>query len=127
MAYLVLVTPEILKREHKLKKANPNFFDQKVIEFKENFFYETQKSFLNNGSIEIFLKIASKRGKYFRQNVFNMVIYFFITILEGGNTDVQKKFMQLFQLLPNTDNFFRSINQTFDKQRHLFNRVKYIF
>ena len=115
MAYLVLVTPEILKREHKLKKSNPNFFDQKVIEFKENFFYETQKSFLNNGSIEIFLKIASKRGKYFRQNVFNMVIYFFITILEGGNTDVQKKFMQLFQLLPNTDNFFRSINQTFDK------------
>ena len=115
LAYLVLVTPEILKRENKVKKSNPNYFDQKVVEFKENFFCETQKSFLNNGAIEIFLKIASKRGKYFRQNVFNMIIYFFITILEGGNTDIQKKFMQLFQLLPNTDNFFRSINQTFDK------------
>ena len=115
MAYLISVTPEILKREIKLKKNNPNFFDQKVIEFKENFFYESQKSVLNNGTIEIFLKIASKRGKYFQQNVFNIIIYFFITILEGGNTDVQKKFMQLFRLLPNTDNFFRSINQTFDK------------
>ena len=115
MAYLVLVTPEILKREHKLKKPNPNFFDQKVIEFKENIFYETQKSFLNNGAIEIFLKIASKRGKYFRQNIFNIVIYFFITVLEGGNNDVQKKFKHLFQSLPNTDNFFRSISQTFDK------------
>ena len=115
MAYLVSVTPEIIKREVKLKKKNPNYFDQKVIEFKENFFYESQKSTLNNGTIEIFLKIVSKRGKYFRQNVFNMVIYYFITILEGGNTDVQKKFMQLFKLLPDTDNFFRSINQTFDK------------
>ena len=115
LAYLVLVTPEILKRENKLKKSNPNFFDQKVIEFKENFFYETQKSFLNNSAIEIFLKIASKRGKYFRQNVFNIVIYFFITVLEGGNDDVQKKFRDLFKNIPNTDNFFRSISQTFDK------------
>ena len=115
LAFLVLVTPEILKRENKLKKSNPNFFDQKVIEFKENFFYETQKSFLNNSAIEIFLKIASKRGKYFRQNVFNIVIYFFITVLEGGNDDVQKKFRDLFRNIPNTDNFFRSISQTFDK------------
>ena len=44
-----------------------------------------------------------------------MIVYFFITILEGGNNDIQKKFMQLFQLLPDNDNFFRSINQTFDK------------
>ena len=115
MAYLITVTPEIIKREIKVKKNNPNFFDLKVIEFKDNFFYESQKSVLNNGTIEIFLKIASKRGKYFQQNVFNIIIYFFITILEGGNTDVQKKFMQLFQLLPNTDNFFKSIKQTFDK------------
>ena len=115
MAYLVSVTPEIIKREVKVKKSNPNYFDQRVIEFKENFFYESQKSVLNNGTIEIFLKIASKRGKYFRENVFNIIIYFFLAILEGGNTDVQKKFIQLFQLLQNTDNFFRSINQTFDK------------
>ena len=115
MAYLVSVTPEIIKREIKVKKSNPNYFDQKVIEFKENFFYESQKSVLNNGTIEIFLKIASKRGKYFRENVFNIIIFFFLTILEGGNTDVQKKFIQLFKLLQNTDNFFRSINQTFDK------------
>ena len=115
MAYLVLVTPEILKREKKVKKRYPNFFDLKVNEFKQYFFEETQKSFLNNGTIEIFLKIASKRGKYFKQNVFNMIVYFFITILEGGNNDIQKKFMQLFQLLPDNDNFFRSINQTFDK------------
>ena len=115
MVYLVLVTPEIIKREKKVEKNNLNYFDQKVIEFKENFFYQCQKSYLNNGAIETFLRIASQRGKYFHQNTFNMIIYFFKTILEGGNTDVQKKFMQLFQLLSNCDNFFMSIYQTFNK------------
>ena len=115
MVYLVLVTPEIIKREHKVAKNNLNYFDQKVLEFKEDFFCKCQKSYLNNGAIETFLRIASQRGKYFHQNTFNMIIYFFKTILEGGNTDVQRKFMQLFQLLSNCDNFFMSIYQTFNK------------
>ena len=114
MVYLVLVTPEIIKRENKIEKNNLNYFDQKVLEFKEDFLYQCQKSYLNNGAIETFLKIASQRGKYFHQNTFNMIIYFFKTILDGGNTDVQKKFIQLFQLLPNSDNFFMSIYQTFN-------------
>ena len=114
MVYLVLVTPEIIKREQKVEKNNLNYFDQKVLEFKEVFFIHCQNSFLNNGAIETFLKIASQRGKYFHQNTFNMIIYFFKTILEGGNTDIQKKFIQLFQLLPNSDNFFMSIYQSFN-------------
>ena len=60
MSYLVLVTPEIIKREYKVEKNNLNYFDQKVLEFKEHFFYECQRSYLNNGAIEIFLKIASQ-------------------------------------------------------------------
>ena len=115
MSYLVLVTPEIIKREYKIEKNNLNYFDQKVLEFKEHFFYECQKSYLNNGAIEIFLKIASQGGRYFHYDTFNMIIYFYKTILEGGNTDVQKKFIQLFQLLPNSDNFFKSIGQSFNK------------
>ena len=115
MAYIVSVTPEILKREYKVKKNNLNYFDQKILEFKENFIYECQKSFLNNGAIEIFLKIACQGGKYFHQKTFDMIIYFFNSILEGGNTEVQKKFIQLFQLLPNSSNFFRSIYQSFNK------------
>ena len=81
MVYLVLVTPEIIKREQKVEKNNLNYFDQKVLEFKEVFFIHCQNSFLNNGAIETFLKIASQRGKYFHQNTFNMIIYFFKTIL----------------------------------------------
>lgn len=34
--------------------------------------------------------------------------------MEGGNTDIQKRFIQLFQLLPNSDNFFRNIALTFN-------------
>ena len=115
MVYLVSVTPEIIKREKKVEKNNLNYFDQKVVEFKELFFCQCQKSYLNNGAIETFLKIASQRGKYFHQNTFNMIIYLFKTILDGGNTDIQKKFIHLFQLLPNIDNFFMSIYQSFNK------------
>ena len=115
MSYLVLVTPEIIKREYKVEKNNLNYFDQKVLEFKEHFFYECQKSYLNNGAIEIFLKIASQGGKYCHNDTFNMIIYFYKAILDGGNTDVQKKFIQLFQFLPNNDNFFRYISQSFNK------------
>ena len=115
MVYLVLVTPEIIKRENKVEKNNLNYFDQKVLEIKEYFFNQCQKAYLNNGAIETFLRIACQRGKYFHLNTFNMIIYFFKTILEGGNTDVQKKFIQLFQLLPNSDNLFMSIYQSFNK------------
>ena len=118
MSYLVLVTPQIIKREYKVEKNNLNYFDQKVLEFKEHFFYECQRSYLNNGAIEIFLKIASQGGKYFNYDTFNTIIYFYKTILEGGNTDVQKKFIQLFQLLPNNDNFFKYISQSFNKDVH---------
>ena len=115
MSYIVLVTPEIIKRENKSEKNKFNYFDQKVLEFKEHFFYECQKSYLNNGAIEIFLKIASQGGKYFHNDTFNMIIYFYKAILDGGNTDVQKKFIQLFQLLPNNDIFFRCISQSFSR------------
>ena len=114
MVYLVLVTPEIIKREYKVEKNNLNYFDQKVLEIKEHFAIQCQNSYLNNGAIETFLKIASQRGKYFHQNTFNVIIYFFKTILDGGNTDIQKKFIQLFQLLPNSDNFFMSIYHSFN-------------
>ena len=115
MAYIVLVTPEIIKREYKVEKNNLNYFDQKVLEFKEKFFYEYQKSFLNNGAIEIFLKFSCQSEKYFQENLFNMIIFFFNSILGGGNKEIQKKFIQLFRLLPNSDNFFKSIYQSFNK------------
>ena len=115
MAYIVSVTPEIIKPEYKIEKNDINYFDQKVLEFKENFFYEYQKSFLNNGAIEIFLKSACQDEKYFQEKIFNMIIFFFNTILQGGNKEIQKKFIQLFQLLPNSDNFFKNIYQSFNK------------
>ena len=127
MVYLVMVTPEIIKRENKISKKNLNYFDQKILEIKENFRNQCQKSYLNNGAIETFLKIASQRGKYYHQSTFNIIIYFFKILLDGGNTDIQKKFIDLFKLLSNSDNFFMSIYQSFNKDIfHTLNNDPYI-
>ena len=96
------------------------FYKDKISELKTNFTKHVQKFFLNNGSIEIFLKIACEGNKIISDNTFPIIIHFFNNVLEGGNADVQKKFIQLFQSFPNSDNFFYHISQFFNKDIFIF-------
>lgn len=86
MIYLVLTTPEIIKREQKVEKSSLNYFDLKILEFKEDFVSQCQNSYLNNGAIEIFLKIANKGGKYFQQNI---LMKLFIFLLPFWKEEIQ--------------------------------------
>ena len=114
MADIIEVTPEILPED--LKGIEYIFFfKDKISELKEVFGNHVQKFFLNNGSIEIFMKIACEGNKILNDNTFPIIIHFFNNVLEGGNTDVQKKFTQLFKSLPNSDNFFCHINEFLNK------------
>ena len=110
MANINEVIPEILPEN--LKGIEYKFFfKDKIKELKEIFINHVQKFFLNNGSIEIFVKIACEGNKIHNDNTFPIIIHFFNNVLEGGNTEVQKKFTQLFQSLPNSDNFFFHIKE----------------
>ena len=114
MANINEVTPEILSQD--LQGIEYTFFfKDKISELKEFFTNNVQKLFLNNGSIEIFIKIACEGNKSLCDNTFPLIIHFFNNVLEGGNTDIQKKFIQLFQSLPNSDNFFYYITQFLNK------------
>jgi len=110
MADINEVSPEILPE--KLKGIEYNFFfKDKIDELSKIFTNHVQKFFLNNGSIEIFVKIACEGNKNHNETTFPIIIHFFNNVLEGGNTEVQKKFTQLFQTLPNSDNFFYYIKE----------------
>ena len=114
MADLNEVTPEILLND--LKGIEYTFFfKDKIAELNDIFSNHVQKFFLNNGSIEIFIKMACEGNNILNEQTFPIIIHFFNNVLEGGNTDVQKKFAQLFQSLPNSDNFFFHISQFFNK------------
>jgi hypothetical protein len=110
MADINEVYPEILPEV--LKGIEYNFFfKDKIDELSKIFTNHVQKFFLNNGSIEIFVKIACEGNKNHNASTFPIIIHFFNNVLEGGNTEVQKKFTQLFQTLPNSDNFFYHIKE----------------
>ena len=114
MADLNEVTPEIISDD--LKGIEYMFFfKDKIAELNDIFANHVQKFFLNNGSIEIFIKMACEGNNILNEKTFPIIIHFFNNVLEGGNTDVQKKFAQLFQSLPNSDNFFFHISQYFSK------------
>ena len=98
------------------------YYKDKLNELKETFSTHIQKLFLNNGSIEIFLKIACEGNKILDDNTFPIIIHFFNNLLDRGNTDVQKKFIQLFQTLPNSDNFFFHIRDFINKD--IFENLK---
>ena len=121
MAYIIEVIPEILSVELEGIEYN-YFFKDKITELKEVFGNHVQKFFLNNGSIEIFMKIVCEGNKILSDNTFPIIIHFFNNVLEGGNTEIQKKFLQLFQSLPNSDNFFFHIIQYFS--RDIFEYLK---
>ena len=114
MSYIIGVMPEILSVD--LSGIEFTFYyKDKISELKTNFIKHAQKFFLNNASIEIFMKIACEGNKIISDSTFPIIIHFFNNILEGGNTDVQKKFAYLFQSFPNSDNFFYHISQFLNK------------
>ena len=121
MGNIIEVYPEILP-EGMSGMEYDFFFKDKINELKENFSSHIQKLFLNNGSIEIFVKIACEGNKILDDNTFPIIIHFFNNLLERGNTDVQKKFTQLFQTLPNSDNFFLHIRDFINKD--IFENLK---
>ena len=99
MGNIIEVQPEILPEF--ICGIEYNFYyKDKLNELTEIFSTNVQKLFLNNGSIEIFLKIACEGNKILDDNTFPIIIHFFNNLLERGNTDVQKRFIQLFQSLP---------------------------
>ena len=114
MGNIIEVPPEILPYDMCGMEYN-FFYKDKINELKETFSDHVQKLFLNNGSIEIFLKIACEGNQILDDNTFPIIIHFFNNLLEGGNTDVQNKFIQLFQTLPNSDNFFLHIREFINK------------
>ena len=114
MSNITDVMPEILSVD--LSGIEFTFFYQdKISELKTIFSKHVQKFFLNNASIEIFMKIVCEGNKIISHSTFPIIIHFFNNVLEGGNTDVQKKFTQLFQSFPNSDNFFFHIIQFLNK------------
>ena len=116
MSNIIWVSPEILTSEKKIEEIEYDFFyKNKFAELQEMFVNHCQKFFLNNSSIEIFVKIACETNQNFYEYIFPFLIMFFNNILEGGNIQVQNKFTQLFQMLPNSDNFFCYIYQSFNK------------
>ena len=121
MGNIIEVPPEILPQD--LAGVEYDFYyKDKIKELEDIFSNHMQKVFLNNGSIEIFLKIACEGNKILNENTFPIIIHFFNNLLNGGNTDVQKKFIQLFQTLPNSDNFFLHIRDFIDKD--IFENLK---
>ena len=110
MADINEVSPEILPEDLKGLEYN-FFFKDKIEELSKIFTNHVQKFFLNNGSIEIFVRIACEGNNIHNETTFPIIIHFFNNVLEGGNTEVQKKFTQLFQTLPNSDNFFYYIKE----------------
>ena len=121
MGNIIEVPPEILPEDISGMEYD-FFYKDKINELKETFSTHIQKLFLNNGSIEIFLKIACEGNKILDDNTFPIIIHFFNNLLERGNTDVQKKFIQLFQTLPNSDNFFLHIRDFINKD--IFENLK---
>ena len=119
MADINEVTPEILSQNARGIEYT-FFFKDKTSELKEIFSNHVQKFFLNNGSIDIFIKIACEGREILNDNTFPIIIHFFNNVLDGGNTEVQKKFTQLFQSLPNSDNFFYYITQFLNKDIFVF-------
>ena len=127
MGNIIEVEPEILPEDISGMEYD-FFYKDKLKELKEIFSEHIQKLFLNNGSIEIFLKIACEGNKILDDNTFPIIIHFFNNLLDRGNTDVQKKFIQLFQSLPNSDNFFLHIREFINKDifENLKNKVNII-
>ena len=121
MGNIIEVPPEILPEDISGMEYD-FFYKEKLNELKDTFSSHVQKIFLNNGSIEIFLKIACEGNKILDDNTFPIIIHFFNNVLGGGNTDVQKKFIQLFQTLPNSDNFFLHIRDFINKD--IFENLK---
>ena len=121
MGNIIEVPPEILP-ENMSGMTYDFFYKDKINELKEIFSGHIQKLFLNNGSIEIFVKIACEGNKILGDNTFPIIIHFFNNLLDRGNTDVQKKFTQLFQTLPNSDNFFLHIRDYINKD--IFENLK---
>ena len=115
-AYFIEVKPMFLRSQNKEENVlKSNFyFLSKISELNDNFLVHCQKIFLNNGSVEVFLKIVCEGNKTFNFNVFPSVLHFFNNVLEGGNTLSQAKFYQLFIFFPNSDNLFFYIKQLFD-------------
>jgi len=121
MGNIIEVQPEILPEDISGMEYD-FFYKDKLNELKEIFSEHIQKLFLNNGSIEIFLKIACEGNKILDDNTFPIIIHFFNNLLDRGNTDVQKKFIQLFQTLQNSDNFFHHIRDFINKD--IFENLK---
>ena len=121
MGNIIEVPPEILPYDM-CGMEYDFFYKDKINELKEIFSDHVQKLFLNNGSIEIFVKLACEGNQILDDNTFPIIIHFFNNLLDRGNTDVQKKFMQLFQTLPNSDNFFLHIRDFINKD--IFKNLK---
>ena len=114
-AYFIEVKPEILKPSNKndLTIQNNFYFSEKFSELNDIFMKHCQKLFLNNSSIEVFLKLICEGNSIFNENIFPSLLHFFNNVLEGGNTDSQQKFYQLFVNFSNSDIFFNYIYNMF--------------
>ena len=107
--------PEFLKPQIKGDNhIKSNFyFKHKSEELNEYFLSHCQKIFLNNGSIEVFLRILCEGNTRFNSQIFPIILNFFNNVLKETNIQSQTKFYQLFVFFPNSDNFFYYIKQLF--------------
>ena len=114
-AYFIEVKPQILKPSKKDDSVVSNFFfKDRIDDLRNELMIHCQKLFLNNGSVEVFLKLVCEGNKEFNEKIFPSVLHFFNNVLEGGNNLSQKKFYQLFVFFPNSDNFFYYITKMFE-------------
>ena len=114
-AYFIEVKPRILKSAKKQDSVVSNFFfKDRIDDLRNELMIHCQKLFLNNGSVEVFLKLVCEGNKEFNEKIFPSVLHFFNNVLEGGNNLSQKKFYQLFIFFPNCDNFFFFISKMFE-------------
>src|SRR5690606_26158295 len=77
-------------------------FQSKISELEEVSLQYCQKLFLNNGSVEIFLKIVCEGNHAFNQIIYPTILKFFNNVLENGNNEAQEKFYEMFYFFNNS-------------------------
>ena len=106
-----------------LKQVDANFVFKYNVEKLEDFCRSyVQGVFIENTSVEIFLKILSENNNSYNQKLLPATLKLFVNILEGNNTVAQNKIYRLLNFLPDSENFLYYLTSLFNYDIYIFLR-----
>jgi hypothetical protein len=122
--FLISLFAQFVESEPQFLSEPPGnfYYNQKISEISEVCLRYCQNLFLNNGSVEVFLKIICEGNQKFNQTLYPAILNFFNRVLQRGNQDTQMKFFELFNSFNNSDNLFHYLKTIFNLDIYLFLR-----